>query len=212
MARCLVFLSCLKSFSPPRCKERKGRQEIRTYLVLFSVLCVFAVQILGFGVFQGRLISDEGMSTTVVTHPALKDMSVRVSTSLDGSAFSLMLVFLDSLFSQRITEMGKKWFFPGKANHLIGWIKSVPEQLIPASSTSSLIVQGNQAPEFAEGPHLRHAQIWSLSLSKWLALCVLVTFAAPPLSTSRMRSSILILFFTARFTITNSSFACDGIY
>ena len=29
------------------------------------VFCVFAVKILGFGVFQGRLIKDEGMSTTV---------------------------------------------------------------------------------------------------------------------------------------------------
>ncbi len=34
-------------------------------LVLLSILCVFAVKMLGFGVFQGRLISDEGMSTTV---------------------------------------------------------------------------------------------------------------------------------------------------
>ena len=33
--------------------------------MLISVLSVFAVQILGFGVFQGRLITDEGMSTTV---------------------------------------------------------------------------------------------------------------------------------------------------
>ena len=37
---------------------------------------------------------------------------------------------------------------------------------------------------------------------------VFVTLAAPPLSTSRMRSSILILPFIARFTITNSSIAC----
>ena len=37
---------------------------------------------------------------------------------------------------------------------------------------------------------------------------VFVTLAAPPLSTSRMRSSILILLFTECFTITNSSFAC----
>ena len=33
--------------------------------MLLSVLCVFAVKMLGFGVFQGRLISDEGMSSTV---------------------------------------------------------------------------------------------------------------------------------------------------
>jgi len=33
--------------------------------VLLSVLSVFVVKILGFGFFQGRLISDEGMSTTV---------------------------------------------------------------------------------------------------------------------------------------------------
>ena len=33
--------------------------------MLLSILCVFAVKMLGFGVFQGRLISDEGMSTTV---------------------------------------------------------------------------------------------------------------------------------------------------
>jgi len=31
---------------------------------------------------------------------------------------------------------------------------------------------------------------------------------SPPLSTSRMRSSILILPFTARFTLTHSSYAC----
>ena len=37
---------------------------------------------------------------------------------------------------------------------------------------------------------------------------VFVILAALPLSTSRMRSSILILPFTARFTITNSSIAC----
>jgi hypothetical protein len=54
----------IKAFSPLRRKERKGRQEIRTYLLLLSVLCVLAVKILGFGVFQGRQITDEGMSTT----------------------------------------------------------------------------------------------------------------------------------------------------
>ena len=33
--------------------------------MLLSVLSVFVVKTLGFGVFQGRLITDEGMSTTV---------------------------------------------------------------------------------------------------------------------------------------------------
>ena len=46
----------IKAFSPQRRKERKGRQEIRTCLLLLSVLSVFAVKILGFGVFLGRLI------------------------------------------------------------------------------------------------------------------------------------------------------------
>ena len=39
----------------------------------------------------------------------------------------------------------------------------VPEQLIAASSTISLTVEEKPAPEFAEGPHFRHSQIWSLS-------------------------------------------------
>jgi len=66
--RCLLLLSVLcllKAFSPRRRKERKGRQEIRNCLVLLSVLSVFAVKMLGFGVFQGRLITYEGMSLTV---------------------------------------------------------------------------------------------------------------------------------------------------
>lgn len=33
--------------------------------MLLSILCVFAVKMLGFGVFQGKLISHERMSTTV---------------------------------------------------------------------------------------------------------------------------------------------------
>jgi hypothetical protein len=40
-------------------------------------------------------------------------MWVRVSTALDGSVFSLLLVFLDSLLSQRMTVMGGTMiFFP----------------------------------------------------------------------------------------------------
>ncbi|MEI6687711.1 MAG: hypothetical protein WCN64_16310, partial [Planctomycetota bacterium] len=41
----------IKAFSPRRRKERKGRQEIRTCLLLLSVLCVLAVKILCFGCF-----------------------------------------------------------------------------------------------------------------------------------------------------------------
>jgi hypothetical protein len=37
-----------KGFSTRRSKERKRRQEIRTCLLLLSVLCVFAVKILYF--------------------------------------------------------------------------------------------------------------------------------------------------------------------
>ena len=33
--------------------------------MVLSGLCVFAVQMFSFGVFQGRLIKDEGMSKTV---------------------------------------------------------------------------------------------------------------------------------------------------
>jgi hypothetical protein len=45
----------IRTFSPLR---RKGRQKIRTFLLLLCVLRVFAVKILGFGFagFQGRLI------------------------------------------------------------------------------------------------------------------------------------------------------------
>jgi len=47
----------IKTFSPLRRKERKGRQEIRTCMLLLCVLRVFAVKILefGFACFQGRL-------------------------------------------------------------------------------------------------------------------------------------------------------------
>jgi hypothetical protein len=40
---------CLKTFSPPRRKDRKGRKEILACLLLLSVLSVLAVKILGFG-------------------------------------------------------------------------------------------------------------------------------------------------------------------
>ena len=107
--------------------------------MLLSVLSVFAVQILGFGVFQGRLITDEGMSTTVADASALKDMWVRVSTALDEFVFSLLLVFLDSLLSQRMKVMGGNMIFP-RERQTPDW-QPVPEQLIAASSTSSLTVQ-----------------------------------------------------------------------
>ena len=61
----LVFLCCLKAFLPPRRKERKGRQESRTCLVVLSGLCVLTVQMLSFEVFQGRLISDGGIRSTI---------------------------------------------------------------------------------------------------------------------------------------------------
>ena len=41
----------IKAFSPRRHKERKGRQEIRTSLLLLSV---FAVKILNFGVVSNE--------------------------------------------------------------------------------------------------------------------------------------------------------------
>jgi hypothetical protein len=41
----------MKAFSPRRRKERKGKQEIPTYLLLLGVLSVFAVKILSFGGF-----------------------------------------------------------------------------------------------------------------------------------------------------------------
>ena len=41
----------IKAFSPRRRKERKVKQEIRTCLMLLSVLSVFAANILGFGGF-----------------------------------------------------------------------------------------------------------------------------------------------------------------
>ena len=40
----------IKAFSPRRRKERKVKQEIRTCLMLLSVLSVFAAKILNFGV------------------------------------------------------------------------------------------------------------------------------------------------------------------
>jgi hypothetical protein len=42
----------MKAFSPRRRKERKGKQEIPTYLLLLGVLSVFAVKILSFGGFS----------------------------------------------------------------------------------------------------------------------------------------------------------------
>ena len=51
----------IKTFSPRRRKERKGKQEIQTCLLLLSVLSVFAVKILGSGGFEGGQIPDEGM-------------------------------------------------------------------------------------------------------------------------------------------------------
>jgi len=39
----------IKAFSPRRRKERKGRQDILTFLLLLCGLSVFAVKILGFG-------------------------------------------------------------------------------------------------------------------------------------------------------------------
>jgi hypothetical protein len=41
----------MKAFSPRRRKERKGKQEIPTSLLLLGVLSVFAVKILSFGGF-----------------------------------------------------------------------------------------------------------------------------------------------------------------
>jgi hypothetical protein len=49
-------------------------------------------------------------------------MWVRVSTALDGSVFSLLFVFLDSLLSQRMTVMGGNMIFPLNAKLLIGGI------------------------------------------------------------------------------------------
>jgi len=46
----------IKAFSPQRRKERKGRQEIWTCLVLLSVLSVFVLKILGFGGFEVPLL------------------------------------------------------------------------------------------------------------------------------------------------------------
>jgi len=42
----------IKAFSPRRRKERKGRQEIRTCLLLLSVLSVLAVKFLAYGFFR----------------------------------------------------------------------------------------------------------------------------------------------------------------
>ena len=42
----------IKTSSPQRRKERKGRQSIRTYLLLLSVLSVFAVKMFDFGFFS----------------------------------------------------------------------------------------------------------------------------------------------------------------
>ncbi len=41
----------IKAFSPRRRKERKVKQEIQAYLLLLSVLSVFAVKILSFNGF-----------------------------------------------------------------------------------------------------------------------------------------------------------------
>ena len=76
-------------------------------------------------------------------------MWVRVSTALDGSAFSLLLVFLDSLLSQRMKVMGGNMIFP-RERQTPDW-QPVPEQLIAASSTSSQTVQLKPALEFAVG-------------------------------------------------------------
>lgn len=48
----------------------------------------------------------------LLTHPALKDMLVRVSIKLGIPAFSLLVVFLDFVFSQRMTEMVEQRVFP----------------------------------------------------------------------------------------------------
>ena len=60
-----MLLSCLMAFSPPRRNERKVTQENRTWLMVLIRFCVFAVQMFRFGVFQGRLISDEGISASI---------------------------------------------------------------------------------------------------------------------------------------------------
>ena len=50
----------IKAFSPRRREERKGRQEIRTCLMVLSVLSVFAVKFLGFGGFDRKAINHLG--------------------------------------------------------------------------------------------------------------------------------------------------------
>ena len=40
-----------------------------------------------------------------LAHPALKDMWVRVSITLEEFVFSLLVVFLDSVFSQIMMKM-----------------------------------------------------------------------------------------------------------
>ena len=54
----------LKAFSPRRRKDRKGRQEIRTCLVLLSVLSVLAVKFLAWE-FLKKSNHREEMNTTV---------------------------------------------------------------------------------------------------------------------------------------------------
>ena len=81
-----------------------------------------------------------------LTPPVLKDMWVRLSITLEESAFSSLVVFQDSVFSQIMMQMGGKWFFPVNDNLLIGGIKPVPEQLITTSFTILFTVQGKPNP------------------------------------------------------------------
>ena len=46
-----------------------------------------------------------------LTPPVLKDMWVRVSITVEESAFSSLVVFQDSVFSQIMTQMGGKVVF-----------------------------------------------------------------------------------------------------
>ena len=88
--------------------QRKTRNP--DLLVLLSVLW-FRGKDAWLWSFSGKTNSDEGMSSTVADASGSEDMWVRVSTALDGSVFSLLLVFLDSLLSQRMTVMGGNMIF-----------------------------------------------------------------------------------------------------
>jgi len=78
--------------------------------VLLSVLCLFAVHIFRFGFFQGKLILDEGMSTTVAFASG-SDRYVGEAEQCSGWVRFFFTGFISIV--RDFAENDKKGYYPG---------------------------------------------------------------------------------------------------